>query len=145
MTRLEKAIYLKEKGYSYDKKTGKIYGIRGNEIVGKRNGYIFLQNNKPDFVLNGHHFAWYMTYGNMDFEMLDHINRDRLDNRILNLRVSNHQENGFNRNDKGYYLCKGKWKSQIVIHYKQIYLGLYDTEEEARNAYLEAKKKYHNL
>ena len=45
MTRLEKCVILKEKGYSYDKKTGKIYGIRGNEIVGKRNGYIFLQNN----------------------------------------------------------------------------------------------------
>jgi len=147
MTRLEKCQLLKKKGYTYDKDTGKVYGVRGQEIKAIRNGYILLQNHKPDFPLHAHHYAWYYVYGNVDFKMLDHINRDKTDNRICNLRISNHQQNGFNRNDKGYYFNKqiNKWKTQIILNGKSIYLGSFNTEEEARQAYLKGKKKYHTL
>jgi hypothetical protein len=110
MTRLEKAELLKSKGYTYDPDTGKIYGVKGNEIIGKNtNGYIFLMNG-----LLGHHFAWYIIYGNVDFIELDHINRVRFDNRISNLRIVNRLENQQNKNGKGYYWCnnKNKWRGQ---------------------------------
>jgi hypothetical protein len=141
MTRLEKCELLKSKGYTYDPETGKIYGIRGKEIIRKCNkGYILLSNH-----LKGHHFAWYITYGNVNFDILDHINRDKSDNRICNLRILTNQQNLFNTNKKGYswHNVANKWISQIGINNKSIYLGLFNTEEEARNAYLQAKEKYH--
>ncbi len=50
------------------------------------------------------------------------------------------------RNVKGYCLNnRGKYKTQITVDNKAIYLGSYDTEEEARQAYIDAKLKYHNI
>jgi hypothetical protein len=49
----------------------------------------------------------------------------------------------FNTNAKGYTKRKNKWIAQIKLDYKNIYLGSYNTEEEARQAYLLAKEKYH--
>jgi hypothetical protein len=100
--------------------------------------------------LFGHHFAYFMVYGNVDFYMLDHKQNEngiqnKSDNRICNLRIVSNQQNCFNRNPKGYYFAKhaNKWEAQIHLNYKKIYLGLFNTEEEARDAYLQAKEKYH--
>jgi hypothetical protein len=92
-----------------------------------------------------HHFAWYCVYGNVDFNMLDHINTVRTDNRISNLRIVTEQQNCFNRNIKGYSWNKNskKWQSEIMIDGDKKYLGCFDTIQEAKRAYLEAKKMYH--
>jgi len=76
---------------------------------------------------------------------IDHINGIRDDSRIENLRVVTIQQNHFNRTKaKGYTLtAEGKYKGQIKFSDKLTYLGVYDTAEEARQAYLEAKLKYH--
>jgi hypothetical protein len=143
MDRLEKCELLKSKGYTYDPETGKIYGIHKKEITTKdKYGYIHITIKGGK--LFGHHFAWYMTYGNVDFNLLDHINRVKNDNRISNLRIINHQQNCFNKDSRGYYWDKGrnKWKSQIKLNGKEIHLGRFNTEEEAKASYLEAKKKY---
>lgn len=147
MTRLEKCELLKSKGYTYDAEIGKIFNKFGKEITSKKNGYIRICNSKFQGNLYGHHYAYYMTYGNVDFEMLDHINRDRLDNRICNLRIVTHQLNQQNTNCKGYGFHKRdkRWFAQIWSHNTKKWLGYYDTEEEARNAYLEAKKIYHKI
>lgn len=78
---------------------------------------------------------------------IDHINHNKLDNRLENLRLVTHQQNQWNRvKAKGYCLTKtNKYESYISINKKRIYLGKYDTEEEAHNAYLEAKEKYHQI
>lgn len=83
-----------------------------------------------------------------DYMQVDHINGNPLDNRKCNLRIVSNQQNSFNRTKiKGYYYKKQakKWQSQIMLNDKKIYIGLFDTEEEARNAYLEAKKIYHTI
>ena len=147
MTRLERCILAKEIGYTYDAETGKIFGVKGKEITGKHiKGYICITGgNYFKGQLLAHHFAWYMIYGNVDFEMLDHINRIKTDNRICNLRIVNTQQNQFNTNAKGHYWNKekNKWSSSISVNSKSVYLGLFNSEIEARNAYLQAKEKYH--
>jgi len=149
MTRLEKCEILKDKGYTYDPNTGKIYGVYGKEITRtNRDGYLIIYgsiNFKGNLL--GHHFAWYMSGRDMDFIDLDHEDIDPLNNRISNLRIiTKSQQNENKKSTKGY--CwdnqRNKWKSRITVNKKQIDLGHFNTEEEARNAYLEAKKKYHN-
>ena len=79
-------------------------------------------------------------------DMIDHIDRDKLNNAIYNLRITTNQGNQYNRsNCKGYSLDKasGKFDSRIFLNGKHIYLGRHATADEARQAYLDAKKIYH--
>jgi hypothetical protein len=145
----EKCDILINKGFKYDLKSGKIFNSFGKELKRKTNfGYLRI-NGSTHFKggLFNHHFAWYYIYGNCDFDRLDHINRNRSDNRIDNLRILTNQENCWNTNAKGCRFRKDikKWSSQICINYKQIHLGYFNTEEEARNTYLTAKEKYHKI
>jgi hypothetical protein len=83
-----------------------------------------------------------------DNMVIDHINGNPLDNRRCNLRIVTFQQNHFNRTKaKGYSWHKKnkKWQAQIVINKKTIFLGLFDTEIDAHNAYLSAKEKYHKI
>jgi hypothetical protein len=77
---------------------------------------------------------------------MDHIDGDRKNNALSNLRVVTHQQNHYNRTKaKGYSLNKrcGKWHAQISVNGKNIHIGFYDTEEDARASYLAAKAIYH--
>jgi len=146
MTRTEKCEKLKSKGYTYDPETGKIYNSKNKEMISK-NRYKYIKGgNLFSGNLLQHHFAWYMTYGNVDFEMLDHINMDKTDNRISNLRISNAQENQYNSNAKGYYWCndRNKWVARLIQNGKKILNKRFNTKEEAHNAYVEAKKTITN-
>ena len=148
MTREEKIKLAIEKGFTYDEVTGKIYSRFGREIKGKKNGYIDINiiHNKKRFHLLGHQFTYYYKYGKI-VDYIDHINGIRDDNRISNMRSVTSQENNQNRNTvKGYHWCnqKNKYISKITPKDKKtIYLGCFDNEEEARQAYLDAKKIYH--
>ena len=79
--------------------------------------------------------------------MIDHVNGNPSNNSIENLRLVTNQQNNFNRTTaKGYCWHKKakKWKSEIRIDGKKNkYLGLFETEEEAREAYLKAKPLFH--
>jgi hypothetical protein len=144
MNRLEKCQYLKEKDYTYDPETGDVYGPKKNKIKSTDGKYLYIR--LPNHTnLAHHHYAWFMTYGNVDFIELDHKNRNKKDNRISNLRILNRSEQQHNREAKGYYFYKriGKYMSRIQVHNKTIFLGYYDTEEEASKSYLDAKKIYH--
>lgn len=92
---------------------------------------------------------------NLDF--VDHINHNRLDNRMSNLRSATAKINNHNRKKKegcsseyiGVYKSGLKWAACISIKGKSKYLGLYDDEIDAAKAYnKEAKiefKEYANL
>jgi hypothetical protein len=84
---------------------------------------------------------------NNETQIIDHINRNKTDNRLENLRIVTTQQNGFNREAKGYTFDKKnkKWRAHICINRKLIYLGLFNTEEEARQAYLDSKQIYHKI
>jgi hypothetical protein len=77
---------------------------------------------------------------------VDHIDGNKLNNNLSNLRIVNNQQNAFNRTKaKGYTWNKRlrKWQAQIAVNGKNICLGFYDTEAEARAAYLAEKNKLH--
>jgi hypothetical protein len=83
--------------------------------------------------------------------MVDHINGDGLNCRISNLRTCTHQQNMNNqrtpRNNtsgfKGVVIRGDRFEACIVSSGKKIYLGTYDTPEEAHDMYCRASKKYH--
>ena len=69
---------------------------------------------------------------------VDHIDGNRTNNNVNNLRWVTNSENQMNRKGtKGYYYNKKakKWHAQIKLHGKNIYIGCFNTEEDARNAY----------
>ena len=76
---------------------------------------------------------------------VDHINRIKTDNRLVNLRLVTNQQNSFNTSAKGYYWHKqlNKWQAQIGINGKNKHIGYYDHEEDARAAYLAEKALHH--
>ena len=79
-------------------------------------------------------------------DVIDHINGNPLTNCVSNLRITNQNGNQQNRKTaKGYNFNKasGKYEAQIMINNKKIHLGYYHTTEQARQAYLVGKQKYH--
>ena len=66
---------------------------------------------------------------------------------INNCKWATVEEQSQNRRAKGYSQHKktGKYCSRVAINKKQIHLGCFDTPEEARKAYIEAKWKYHGI
>lgn len=75
--------------------------------------------------------------------VVDHINRNKLDNRKCNLRVVTRSINYANSDKeiKGYYYRKdiNKYVANICYHKRIIHLGNYDTKEDAHTAYIAAK------
>lgn len=90
-----------------------------------------------------HRLAWLWQKGCHPESLLDHINRDKTDNRILNLREANHQENMWNSSSTGFYWRKrrSKWHARICSNGRVINLGYFDCMLAARAAYLRARKE----
>lgn len=143
MTRLEKCKLAIELGYTYDKETGIIFGLKGKEIIGKNNRNYIVINLPNKKQLKGHQFAWYYIY-NECVECIDHIDGNTINNKINNLRSVTHQKNMWNIKCKGFTITKkGKYLSQIRFNKKQLYIGTYNNEQDARDAYLSMKKLLH--
>lgn len=138
---------------------GKVYRKKGttyNLIMGskKETGYLVydtgsIMRNKVKFRFKlSLHRIVACAYLGLDYTnkklCLDHINGIRDDNRVENLRIVSHQQNSFNRkNVKGFTIRNKKYVAEIQLNRTSIHLGSFDTEHEARNAYLQAKLKYH--
>lgn len=119
--------------------------FRKNHISGYKYGSFFGKN----FL--SHRLAWLIIYGVWPNE-IDHINGNRTDNRIINLRDVTRSENMRNlslskANSSGIVgISKvqrdGTWLAQIGINGKVIRLGNYKSFEEACSARRSAELKY---
>lgn len=104
-----------------------------------RKGYAYISVNGKEVALHRH------IMGAKPGEKLDHINRNKLDNRRSNLRYyESEQQNTANVEYKGYYYHKRarKYAAQVKYDGMQNYLGLFNTPEEAHEAYKRGHVKY---
>ena len=122
--------------------------LRGNRtnLLGRRVGCAH-NNGYRQFRFDGtlaleHRAIWELHNGPIpDGLVIDHINRDKTDNRIENLRVATRSQNNHNTEAKGYSWSRSqkKFVAYISDMGRSINLGSFDNEEDARGAYLEAK------
>lgn len=143
---------------SYDPETGKftrLHPVKGARVVAgnlRLDGYLSIYIDGK--ARSAHRMAWLYVHGRMPAEQLDHINGDRTDNRIVNLREVSKGQNAQNigkayANNKssgvlGVYrhVC-GKWQAKIQVNGKSRSLGLFESIDAARVAYLAAKDEVH--
>lgn len=114
----------------------------------KPNTKVFYAIRNLNWSLNGHpkvSCVWmHRELIGISGLLVDHINRDGLDNRRANLRLATKSQNGMNSRDKrGTSRYKGvswenensAWYARITIGYRPIFWGRFQSEEEAARAY----------
>jgi len=95
-------------------------------------GYPLVRTSKSYIKLHNYVMNHIPTKGG---DIVDHINRNPLDNRKCNLRIIPQGNNCKNRAAKGYTLVGNKYLTQLSVDGNKIYLGLWDTKEEAQLVY----------
>jgi hypothetical protein len=134
-------------------------GRRPDGVAGTRHsaGYthICLRRNGVGGFHFAHRLAWFYVHGCWPKGVIDHINGDRTDNRIANLRDVPVGVNAQNRrapqtNSRSGVLgvcwkaCRSRWLAQIKTNGQRTkVLGTFRTKEEAEAAYLAAKRELH--
>ena len=141
----------------FDYKDGKLYWkkARSNCIkVGQEAGCgkPYQVVNLDRKIQNVHVLVWAYHYGPPN-GLIDHINRNPLDNHIENLRVVSKRQNGYNRpkqanNRSGYknvswHKNRKKWRVRLKIADKEVSFGYFDDLELADLVAQEARDKYH--
>jgi len=144
---------------SYDKSTGDMLwivqkskrikiGTKVGTIMNK--GYYRVKIDGIPYLV--HRLAWLYTFGVFPEYDIDHINGNRLDNRINNLREVTSQGNAQNRklgsnNTSGVVGVRwskfhSKWYAVINVNKKQKHLGYFENKEDAVSARKTAEIKY---
>lgn len=127
------------------RKVGEIAGCKTNE------GRILIGIHRR--IYKAHRIIWAIQTGEWPQNHIDHINGNPSDNRWANLREATNSQNMQNvgkikSNTSGYrgvgwHKKAQKWRAYININQKTHHLGLFNTKEEAKTAYEEARKKFH--
>ena len=132
-----------------DSRKGK---AKAGDVAGsiEQNGYAAIWVDGVKYL--AHRLAWLHTTGEWPTAMIDHINRNRADNRIQNLRQADNSINqqnlgGARRHNKtgllGVSRNKSRWKAEISASGVRRHIGTFGTPEEAHYAYLAAKRFLH--
>lgn len=124
-------------------KVGDLAGNMGNK------GYWICSIEGKQYLL--HRLIFLYHYGYLP-EQVDHIDGNKANNKILNLRACTNAENARNQGKrarnktgfKGVFVNRhGKFVAQICLNYKRIHLGTFDTAEKAHSKYCEKAKELH--
>tara|TARA_R110002126_G_scaffold79354_1_gene196952 strand:+ start:276 stop:752 length:477 start_codon:yes stop_codon:yes gene_type:complete len=117
--------------------------------VGYLNVGLFNNGKRKTFKVHQLVAITFLNHAPNGYKMVvDHINNIRTDNRLENIQVITHRENGSKDRKNGYskytgvtrYIDNKKWIAQIGINGINKYLGIFKTELEASNAYQLALK-----
>lgn len=123
-------------------------GFFGTKSGSPSHGYLTIMIDGRNYRC--HRLAWLYVYGEFPDGHLDHINRNKTDNRIANLRIATKKQNaentGIQSNNKSghrgvfWNSQKSKWQARIKHHGKTIHLGFFDDPLIASESY-ESKAK----
>ncbi len=131
---------------AYDPETGL---LRWHNPSPQRNGAKIVQTKCENYLAvkigktkyPAHRVAWLLHYGRWPSGNIDHINGNGADNRIANLRIASHVDNGGNRRPNAGKRYKGvrkrgsRWIAEIKHNYRLYHLGVFLSEEDAAKAY----------
>lgn len=127
--------------------------VKPNTVAGslRKDGYLGVSLLNKQYLV--HRIIWLLHYKEWPKDEVDHIDGNRTNNKIENLRISNRFDNNRNRHGPsksnklgvlGVYSHKHKYIATIRVNSKSIYLGLFSTLEEAQAAYLNKKREVHS-
>ena len=145
---------------SYNKDTGIFTWRLGRpkctvgSVAGHSTNHGYIRIMVEGECYQAHRIAWLYVYGHWPTINIDHINGDKADNRLVNLREANtttNQENrrGAQSNNRtrvlgvSWHKIAKKFSAKIQVSGKSHHLGLFNTAEDAHAAYLSAKRKLH--
>lgn len=129
--------------------------IKAGSVAGgyTSNGLGYRQISVDGRLYIAHRLAWLYVYGVWPTHSIDHINGNKGDNRIENLRdvsmlINQQNQNRAHRSNRhsnliGASLSKKKFRARIKVNGKDIHLGTFSTQELAHAAYVTAKRIYH--
>jgi hypothetical protein len=143
---------------AYDKHTGKFYRVRNSarRQIGDEagyptgDGYLRAKIGIRNFFL--HRLAWLIEHGEWPNGEIDHINGDRKDNRICNLRLASRSQNMMNSRAKSTNrlgvkgvrkMPSGQYQTRIRGNGKTYHLGTFQTLPEAIAAWNAAAEQIH--
>ena len=116
----------------------------------EKSGYMTISIDRKSYLL--HRIAWLYVYGTLPYK-IDHKDTIKHHNWIDNLREATDSQNSANSkvnslNQSGikgvhFNYERNKWQADIYPNGNSIYLGLYETAEEAHAAYYDAARKYY--
>ena len=133
---------------TYNPQTG-VFTRRGDTKV---SGRIATKGYRQIMVLGkrymAHRLAWLYIHGEWPADQLDHINRNKDDNRIENLREVSNKQNQENiphwshntSGRRGVRFLRGGWIAEIVQHKRKIHLGRFDNIIDAVAARMRAER-----
>lgn len=141
-------------------KIGDVVGtVRNRRKRGKGKTHLWEDDQSQLYVktkIDGKHYmlhrlAWLYVHGHFPSDMIDHIDGNRQNNKIDNLREATNSQNMMNGRKKsncaspykGVTRSGDKWKMTISIDGKQTYMGTFESEIEAAIAYNRAGFKYY--
>lgn len=122
-------------------------------VAGCDNGQGYIRIYVDGAPFKAHRLAWFYVHGVWPDCEIDHVNGNRADNRIANLRDVTRSQNKRNsciyRNNRSglkgasYSRRQRKWAAQIQVGHEKIGLGYFNSREEAHEAYCEAARRLH--
>lgn len=123
----------------------------GKEALTTKCSFGYLYGAVFYVSISAHLAAWVIHHGKFPINEIDHINGNKSDNRICNLRDVTHKENGRNQslstrntsNIQGvsWHKRHSMWQASIRVDGKTKYLGIFKNKEEAAHARKLAVKK----
>lgn len=141
--------------FDYNKETGELLWkcrpkkfYKESLVAGCINalGYVQISYQKKQYL--AHRVIWELVFGEPPVGWIDHVDGNRSNNRIENLRVVTPRQNSWNRKAnrdtsskfKGVYYYKNydKWHAR----YSSTHIGYFDTEEQAAKAYDDFVSKF---
>lgn len=145
--------------FHYDSEQGKLFWKikrSQNTKIGDEAGWITSDGyRKVRFdqkEIRTHRIIFFIEHGFVP-DVIDHINGNRLDNTITNLRACSKSQNGMNRGRQKncssgisgvcWNKAANKWQAYIKVNGRQIYLGVFLNKQEAAEAVSKARTELH--